>query len=109
MFPLRGMARNIGEARNSARVVRLLDFFKLHRLRLHTTATVVNLLAAVFLVCCANGPLWRAFASALGTTGGHGLLWIAGVALVLVFNSLLSLLSFRPVHKPLLIVVFGIA
>ncbi len=83
---------------------------KLDRLRLRTTATVVNLVAAVFLVCCANGPFWRAFASALGSATGHWLLLVvAGVILVLVFNCLLSLLSFRPVHKPLLIVVIGIA
>ncbi|HEY0548755.1 MAG TPA: phosphoethanolamine transferase domain-containing protein [Verrucomicrobiae bacterium] len=87
----------------------LFGSFKLERLRLRTTATVVNLLAAMFLVCCTNGPLWRAFASALGATAAHGLLLFAGVALVLVFNSLLSLLSFRPLHKPLLIVVLGIA
>lgn len=71
---------------------------------------MVNLVAAVFLVCCVNGPLWRAFASALGSTAGHRLLLVVvGVVLILVFNSLLSLVSFRPVHKPLLIVVIGIA
>jgi len=71
---------------------------------------VVNLVAAVFLVCCANGPLWRAVASVLGSTAGHWL-WLVGVGvvLVLVFNSLLSLFSFPPVHKPLLIAVIGIA
>ncbi len=71
---------------------------------------MVNLVAAVFLVCCANGPLWRAFASALGSAADHWLfLAVAGFVLVLVFNGLFSLMSIRPVHKPLLIVVIGIA
>ena len=84
--------------------------FKLDRLRIRTTATVVNLVAAVFLVCCANRSLWRAFASELASTPGRWLLLgVSGVILVLVFNSLLSLFSFRRIHKPLLIVVIGIA
>lgn len=84
--------------------------FKLVRFRIRTTATVVNLVAALFLVCCANASLWRAFTSALGSTSGRWLvLAVAGVILVLIFNSLLSLFSFRRIHKPLLIVVIGIA
>ena len=43
---------------------------------------MVNLVAAVFLVCCANGPLWRALADALGSVAGHWLfLVMAGVVL----------------------------
>jgi lipid A ethanolaminephosphotransferase len=70
---------------------------------------VINLVVAVFLVSCANGPLWRTLASALGSSASYTLLLMVGVALVLFFNALLSLLSFRWAHKSLLIVVIGLA
>jgi lipid A ethanolaminephosphotransferase len=86
-----------------------LNTFKLYRARLRTTPTVINLVIALFLVCCANGPLWRALASAAGPTAGYGPLLTVGVGMVLFFNGLLSLLSFRWAHKPLLIGIIGIA
>jgi lipid A ethanolaminephosphotransferase len=78
------------------------------RLRIQTTSTAVNLVAAVFLVCCANVPLWRAVTAVLNpsTAGDWLLLVLAGLMLILLFNVLLSLLSFRQVYKPFLIVVF---
>ncbi|NTV49432.1 MAG: phosphoethanolamine--lipid A transferase [Geobacteraceae bacterium] len=76
--------------------------------RLHTSSTVANLVAAAFLVCFANGPFWHMLTSKLGlATAGHRVfLVVAGLSLWMVFNILCSLFSFRPVYKPILIVLF---
>jgi lipid A ethanolaminephosphotransferase len=76
--------------------------------RLQVSATVINLIAAAFLVCCANGPFWTAFTTKIGlATAGHmAFLVMAGLSLCMVFNILFSFFSFRPVHKPFLTAVF---
>jgi len=69
--------------------------------------TVINLMAAAFLVCCANGPFWAAFISRIGQSpAGHvPFLVMTGVSLWLGFNLLFSLFSFRLLYKPLLTLV----
>ena len=76
--------------------------------RLQASATVINLIAAAFLVCCANGPFWTAFTTKIGlATAGHmAFLVMTGLSLCMVFNILFSFFSFRPVHKPFLTAVF---
>lgn len=76
--------------------------------RLQASATVINFLAAAFLVCCANGPFWTAFINKIGlATAGHmEFLLVTGLSLCLVFNILFSFFSFSAVQKPFLIVVF---
>src|SRR5262245_15393858 len=65
--------------------LRLRHSFELARTRISPSATVVNLVVALFLVCCANGPLWDAASAALGATTGHRFfLVLFGVALVLL-------------------------
>jgi len=88
--------------------LRLVPF---DRLRISATATVVNLVTAVFLVGCANGSFWRALAVALeSSTSSRGVFLMAtGLILVLVFNTLLSLLSHPAVHKTFLAVVIVLA
>jgi lipid A ethanolaminephosphotransferase len=85
--------------------------FHLDHLRPRATATVVNLVAAVFLVCCANGAFWRAFAAALESSASGG--WVfpvsTGMMLVLFFNILLSLLAHPVVHKTSLVVLIVLA
>lgn len=73
-----------------------------------TNATVVNLIAAAFLVCFANGPFWHMVTTKLGmTTTGHWVFaLILGLTLLTLLNILFSLFSFKPVHKPFLIIIF---
>ncbi|MRR06175.1 MAG: phosphoethanolamine--lipid A transferase [Deltaproteobacteria bacterium] len=66
-------------------------------------ATVVNLLVAAYLVCCDNGTFWNMLNSNI--SGHLGFHLLIGLSLFLVFNIFLSLVSFRPVHKPVLIVI----
>jgi lipid A ethanolaminephosphotransferase len=66
-------------------------------------ATVVNLIVAAYLVCCANGAFWHAMSSRI--SGHLGFHLLMGLSLFLLFNIFISLVSFRPAHKPLLIVV----
>jgi glucan phosphoethanolaminetransferase (alkaline phosphatase superfamily) len=89
----------------------LLPRFRPDRLRISTTATVVNLVAAVFLVGCANGSFWRALAAALesSTNGRWVFLVTTGMMMVLLFNILLSLLAHPLVHKTFLVVLFVLA
>lgn len=86
----------------------MLHMFKKSIPQFHTSSTVVNLIAAVFLVCFANGSFWRTVTTKLGlTTVSHWVLLVVfGLSLLMVFNILFSLLSFRPVYKPFLIVLF---
>jgi len=77
--------------------------------RLQASATVINFLAAAFLVCCANGPFWTAFINKIGglATANHlAFVLMTGLSLCLVFNILFSFFSFSAVHKPFLVVVF---
>ena len=73
-----------------------------------TTSTVLNLGAAAFLVCTANAPFWHAFTTKLGlATASHsGFLVVTGLSLWMVFNILFSFLSFSPIYKPILMVLF---
>lgn len=82
--------------------------FKNNFIQLRTTSTVANLVAAAFLVCFANRTFWHTITAKLGpTTFSHwAFLIIAGLSIWMVFNILFSLVSFRPVYKPLLIVLF---
>ncbi|MFZ2950963.1 MAG: phosphoethanolamine--lipid A transferase [Desulfuromonadaceae bacterium] len=86
----------------------MLQMFKKSIPHFHTSSTVVNLIAAAFLVCFANGSFWRTVTIKLGlTTVSHWVLLVVfGLSLLMVFNILFSLLSFRPVYKPFLIVLF---
>lgn len=74
-------------------------------------ATVVNLIVAAFLVCFANGPFWHAVTTKLGlATAGHwAFLGVVMLSLLMIFNILCSLLSFKPVHKPFLVVLICLA
>jgi lipid A ethanolaminephosphotransferase len=76
--------------------------------RLQASPIVVNLVAAAFLVCFANGPLWHAVIAKLGMkTAGHWVfLVVAGLSLWMLLHIIFSLFSFRPVHKPVLIILF---
>lgn len=86
----------------------MLQMFKKSIPQFHASSTVVNLIAAAFLVCFANGSFWRTVITKLGlTTVSHGVLLVVfGLSLLMVFNILFSLFSFRPVYKPFLIVLF---
>lgn len=86
----------------------MLQMFKKSIPQFHTSSTVVNLIAAAFLVCFANGSFWRTVITKLGlTTVSHVVLLVVfGLSLLMVFNILFSLFSFRPVYKPFLIVLF---
>lgn len=71
------------------------------------SSTVVNLAVALYIVVFVNNPFWQAITANLGLdTLGHGLfLTMAALLICLFLNSIFTLLSFRPVHKPLLIAV----
>ena len=75
--------------------------------RPHGTPTVINLMAAAFLVCCANAPFWASFISKVGRqpTGHLFFLVMTGASLWMVFNLLFSLVSFPPLYKPTLSLV----
>lgn len=85
----------------------MLSTYKHFLPRLSTDTTIVNLIASAFLVCCANGPFWHEVTAKLGpVTGGHwAFILILGMTLLVIFNVLFSLFSFRPVYKPFLIVM----
>ena len=70
-------------------------------------APVLTLAASSFLVLAYNASFWKSFLSATGGLRGN-LPVHAGVflALVLLFNALLTLVNFRQVIKPVLIVLF---
>jgi len=74
----------------------------------HIKAPLLTLGASAFVVLAYNLSFWKTFVSAIG--GAHvGNLPVYGgafVALVLLFNALLTLLNFRFVIKPVLIVLF---
>jgi lipid A ethanolaminephosphotransferase len=78
---------------------------------LRASATVINLIVAAFLVCFANGSFWHGVTSRLGLASSNhwAFLAVAGLSLWMVFNILFSLFSFRPIHKPVVILMFCIA
>ncbi|SNB47341.1 phosphoethanolamine transferase [Geobacter sp. DSM 9736] len=71
------------------------------------SATAANLTAALFLVLCANTAFWQALTAKLKPASyGHWMfIFILGISLILVFNLFLSVVSFKPFHKPLMIIV----
>lgn len=77
----------------------------------HAGATVVNLIVAVFLVCFANSSFWQMITAKLGlaTVGHWAFLGVVMLSLLMIFNILCSLLSFKPLHKPFLIVLICLA
>lgn len=85
-----------------------MDCIKFHLSKIKITrpvvsATAVNLIIAAYLICCANGAFWHALNTRL--SGHFGFHLLIGLALFLLFNIFISLVSFRPAHKPLLIVI----
>lgn len=79
--------------------------------KLRASSTIVNLAAAAVLTCCANAPFWRELARRidLASTGNWFFAGTVAISLFLLFNALFSIVSFRPVHKPLLVLTFLIA
>lgn len=71
------------------------------------SSAVVNLAVALYLVFFTNGPFWQAIIAKLGLdTAGHWAFLSMGALLICLFlNSIFTLFSFRPVHKPLLIML----
>ncbi len=74
-------------------------------------ATLVNLISAALLVCCANTPFWREFFRRINPeNAGHWIfLGVVFLCLLLLFTILISLFSIRIIHKPLLILIFFVA
>jgi lipid A ethanolaminephosphotransferase len=101
-----GTATSLGIFPNTTIILKgriMFRFRELTFLRPQIGATGVNLAVAAFLVCFSNLPFWHEFNSRIpGHPGFHLLI---GFSLCLVFNIFLSLVSFRPAHKPLLIII----
>ena len=57
--------------------------------RPRVSATVVNLIVAAYLVCCANGAFWHALNSKISSHLGFQ--FLIGLSLFLLFNTFLSL------------------
>jgi lipid A ethanolaminephosphotransferase len=70
---------------------------------------VLTLGASLFLVAAYNNSFWRSFVHAVDHSGSGHVLLIAGTFLIiaLLFNVALSLLNFRYVIKPVLVLLFG--
>ena len=68
----------------------------------------LTLLSATFLVAAFNTTFWRNFVGAIGHSGWSHLPLIAGsfVLIVLLFNAFLTLVSFRYLIKPVLVLLF---
>lgn len=79
--------------------------------RLHADVTILNIIVAIFLVFCANSAFWKTLAVKMGAsaTSQWGFFLAVGIALCMLFNILVSLLSFRPAYKPLLIAIIVIS
>lgn len=75
--------------------------------RLHPA--VLTLVASLFLTGACNESFWRSFTQVAGHAGGaKGLLIAASFAIIaLLFNAALSLLNFRYVIKPVLVLLFA--
>lgn len=86
----------------------MLPIIKKNIPQIQTTSTVVNLVAAAFLVCFANGLFWHTVTIKLSkeATGHWAFLVVTGLTLWMVFNIIFSVFSFRPVYKPFLIIIF---
>jgi len=74
-------------------------------------ASIVNILVALYLVCGINIPFWKAFYERLGLdSAGHWAFFIlTGVAMWMAFNIILSPFSWKPIHKPLILLVLVIS
>lgn len=81
-----------------------------HR-RPQLSATIVNLLVSLYLVCVINIPFWKIFAARLGLdSAGHwAFFMLTGIAMWMAFNIILSPFSWKPVHKPLILLVLAIS
>lgn len=68
----------------------------------------LTLLASVFLVAACNTVFWRTFVDAIGHLSLARLPLVVGsfVLIVMLFNAFLTLVSFRHVLKPVLVVLF---
>ena len=73
-----------------------------------TSPAVLTLSASFFLAAACNSAFWRGFFSATGGVSMSHLPLIAGsfVLIVMLFNACLTLVSFKPVLKPLLAALF---
>lgn len=89
----------------------MFSTFKTKIPRFHADVTAVNLIVAAYLVCFANGPFWHTFTTKLDlSTADHwAFIGATMLSLLMIFNILCSLCSFKPVHKPFLIVLISIA
>jgi len=72
---------------------------------------MLTLLASAFLASAYNGAFWRCFISVTGQFSLAHLPLLAGsfLLIVLLFNACLTLVSFRRVLKPLLVLLFVVA
>ena len=70
--------------------------------------TIFTLIASAFLVCAYNFSFWQGFIRATGGIhlGNLPLHLATFVILVLFFNTLITLVTFRPLIKPVLILLF---
>jgi lipid A ethanolaminephosphotransferase len=68
----------------------------------------LTLIASTFLVAACNTAFWRSFISATGHLSLSHIPLIAGsfVLIVMLFNACLTLVSFRHVLKPVLVILF---
>ena len=78
------------------------------RIPLRLDAVTGTLLASSFLVLACNASFWRTFIDATGgPTLAHVPLYLSTfLILSLVLNALLSLVTFRPLFKPVLVALF---
>jgi lipid A ethanolaminephosphotransferase len=85
----------------------LFKFFREKVPRPKVTVTLLTLLTAIFIVLFDNSLFWHSLSSRLGTDSFSHLLFMAmgGITLILAFNILLSLLAFKPIVKPFLVLV----
>lgn len=65
----------------------------------------LTMLASIFLVGACNTAFWRSFVGATGHVSLAHVPLIAGsfVLIVMLFNACLTMVSFRPLHKPVLV------
>ena len=69
---------------------------------------VLSLMASAFMVVAFNASFWQAFMNATGgiSLGNIPLYAATFIILVLFFNAVITLLTFRPIIKPLLTLLF---
>lgn len=73
--------------------------------KLRSGSTTINLMLSLYLVVFANAPFWHRFSTQLGTstTGNWLFLIMIGAGICLILNGIFSLVSFKPLYKPVLI------